>query len=439
MVKKGIFTAPIRLEVVLENEGSTIAVKKDSKVEKMKIKNGELNVTFAETSARNTPTDLSTLQNGENSDKVENTNMGILDSLRQTKHASEKGRDNVTPPPKGESLAEILKDQKKSDLFGEMLGKSGHEEIALKIVEKRLEEEDLAFLESARQAFLEKMARAEELEKWVNKENVLALAKNHPGFQIVVNLVGLERAVKVIQGQFKKLAIEDEEAFENLAIGIETYEGFKGGKYKARNEETEKMLKERNIKVPEYEEAMKIKDEKKRKKALRVLARKSFGKFRKAVDLITFYRSSKKMAGNLEETGELNKATVAELDNYQDDILATLYSSMNNQSVRDTIASELMGEKTGESGQEQKVGFMDAKKVGPESFDEAKYLSDWEAEKAKTNFGSSDPAQQAAIRDRFQVQQKQAHQEQNKKKGFWRSFFAGLWEKTIDDKKNILK
>src|SRR3989344_4589242 len=98
--------------------------------------------------------------------------MGFLDTFRVSREQKEEEKKPALPP-QGHTLAEILQDKKKSDLFGKLLNQSGDIALAHKIADGKLEESDIAVLEGKRIILSEKMVQSEKVEKFLTAENVV--------------------------------------------------------------------------------------------------------------------------------------------------------------------------------------------------------------------------------------------------------------------------
>ena len=349
--------------------------------------------------------------------------MGILDQFKKNK---QEKKNPTVQPPEGHTLAEVLQDQKHSELFGKLLAENGNEVLAKKMAEGKLEQADIAILEEQRKIFSEKITQAEKIEESITEESIIGFARTNPDFQKIVNLVGPEKAAKVIQSQLKELSITDEARFKTIVKKIEAHDKLKNGKYKEINDQVEKLLSSKNITSKEYLDVLAIEDVAKKEKALQQLAKKYGGRWFKKLnqDLLTDLKNSEisieeqvRLLGNKEKTiGTALFATISE-----------------NEAVRKSMFSELVNEKTPEA---PKGGLLEAKKG---AFNEADFDVAWEEYKNKKRFSKKSPADQKIIKDAFVSDQQEEYREKNEGHGFWASIFLALTEKLIKSKAKKLK
>ncbi len=360
--------------------------------------------------------------------------MGIFDSFRKSKE-KEKA-PHTTPPPPGHTLTEVLQDKNKSHLFGELLKRDGNEDLALRLASGKLEESDIFYLEQQRKIFSEKMTQSEKIEALLTKDNVIEFARNHPEFEKVINLLGPEKAIKVIQGQLKNISITDEYRFNSIASAIETYEGYRTGELKTVNDKVEKLCKDKKITPKEYLDALAITDPEEKERVLRELSDRTYSGFSKAINFIS--RGAFKKNSTLEDlrySEFLMETSIDELNAYQNNIGAALFASLSgNEEMRSSLFSGLLNEKATE---EAKPGFKDAKKESASNtFTEKKFNEDWEAYKKASGYETASALDQDATKDAFIEEQKGKYQEKNKQaQGFWASIFTTLLEEMINNKK----
>lgn len=352
--------------------------------------------------------------------------MGILDSFRRSK---EEKKEKTTPPPQGHTLAEVLQDKNKSHLFGKLLEQGGNKDLAQRLAEGKLDESDINLLEVERLAFSEKMARAEKVEKLLTKENVIDFARNNPEFEKILNLVGPEKAVKAIQSQLRDISIADEGRFSNIVGAMETFESYKDGEYKEVNDRVEKLLKDNKITSQEYLATLAIEDPVEKEKALKKLVTKSYGKYDKICDFLSGGGLSRDTIKDLQDSETSLESKIAELNTYQNDIGAVLFSSVSgNDNMRNALFSELVNEK---SPEEPKFSF---KEVKNGTLDETKWDEDWEERKESTRFSTETPRVQELIRNNFRKDQKKANKEKNEGTGFWHDIVIAITEALMKKK-----
>ena len=361
--------------------------------------------------------------------------MGILDSFRQSK---EKPRDHVIPPAEGHTLAQILKDKNKSHLFGKLLDRYGRDDLALRLAKGELEENDVSLLEEERLRFSEIMARSEKIKSLTTEENIIEFAHRHPDFEKIVNLLGPEKAKKVIQSQLDEIAFTDEYRFDRIADSMEAYDSYKNGKYKAVNDQVEQMCKDGKFTPQEYLDALAIQDRRKKAEALKELANKTHGKFKKVVNFLSHGRLSRDRLEELETSRTLIESSVDELNRYQSDIGSELFLSVDtNEHMRNALSRELVDDRT---LVETKPGFSDIKREASTTFNQAEFDTAWDDFKKREAYGAAYDYEQDSLKDKFIDEQKRKHKEKNaQRKGFWQSIFESLFEGMINSKKNTLQ
>lgn len=360
--------------------------------------------------------------------------MGILDSFKKNREA---GKEQITPPPRGHTLAEILQDKHNSHLFGKMLEMDGHQDLALRLIEGKLERDDINLLEEQRLKFSEKVTQSEKIGRLLTEENVIEIARNHPDFATIINLVGPKKAIKAIQGQLKAMCITEEYRFNAIAGPIETYDSYKNGEYKKTNDKVEKLCKDMGITPKEYLDALAIEDPEEKKATLKKLARGQYGKFQTAWNKIS--GKERKNFRDLKGSETLMESSVAQLDGYRDDIGYTLfYSISGNDDMRNALTRELLSENA--PAIETENGFGDAKKETASAFNEREFDRDWEAYKKQMTYDTSTDSEKDYLKDAFIDNKKEAYRKKSvKAKGFWGSIFATLFEGKINSKRDTLK
>ncbi len=367
--------------------------------------------------------------------------MGILEQFKKSKDKQAE-EEHITPPPEGHTLAEVLQDKNKSHLFGELLRVDGNEDLAVRLAEGKIEKSDINLLEQQRIKFSEKITQSEEIEKLLTTDNMVAFARNHPEFEKIINLIGPEKAIRVIQSQLRDISITDEGRFNRIASAMETYESYRNGEYKAVNDRVEKLCKDKNISPQEYLTALAIEDPAEKEKALKELSNRTYGKFKKAINFVsagtwaknTTLEALKASEGSLE-------TSIDDLNVHQSDIGSALFASVSgNDQMRNNFFSELVHEK---APAEAKKGFKDAKQEST-TFDQGGFDTAWIDFKNKMNYAGSDASTQSSLRDNFIDKQKDLCREKNQgNKGFWASIFGAIFEAMAEamiiSKKDTLK
>jgi len=361
--------------------------------------------------------------------------MGLLDQFRQRKDKEkEKIEGHPMPPPAGHTLAEVMQDKNKSDLFLKLIWKDNGP-LAMRLAKNKLEESDISLLEEKRKIFSEKIIQAEKVEKLLTKENVIDFARNHPDFEKIINLLGPEKAVKAIQSQLRELSVSDEEdRFNSIVHAMEEYDKYKNGEYKIVNDEVEKLCKDNKIRPQEYLDALAIKDPIEKEKALKKLATQGYGKFDKALNWLSRGYLSEDTVASLQSSENSLENSITQLDLFHKEIGAVLFSSISgNDSMRKALSDQLTNAPTLEK---PKSGFMDAR--NETALNDAQFKADWETKKRKSNYGTR-VAEQDAIRKEFLEEQKEAHRRKNKGKTGWYAFFMAILEAAISNKEGELK
>ena len=363
--------------------------------------------------------------------------MGILDSFRKSK---EEKKTQTTPPRQGHTLADVLQDKNKSYLFGKLLERDGDQELAARLAEGKLEENDIALLEEKRFVFSEKITQAEKIEKLLTKENIIDFARSHPEFEKIVNLLGPEKAIKAIQGQLREISVTDESRFNSVLSAMEFLDSYKNGEYKIVNDEVEKICKDNNIRPQEYLAVLAIEDPIEKEKKLKELASRVPSELRKTMNWLsrgmvgkggTF---NKDVLESLQSSENSIQNSIAQLDLFHKDIGAVLfYSVSGNDSMRNALASELTNEKVQE---EPKSGFKEAKK---EAFNEDEFEKEWKKEKEYVGYEGLNDDERERAKQTFVDNAQMHYLEKNTGKGFWHEILVTITEALINSKKDKLK
>ena len=85
-----------------------------------------------------------------------------MDAFRRSKA---EGKEHTTPPPQGHTLAEILQDEKRSDVFGKLLIREKQADLAARVAQRELRADDIKLLEQYRLKFSEMITRSEFVEE----------------------------------------------------------------------------------------------------------------------------------------------------------------------------------------------------------------------------------------------------------------------------------
>ncbi|MEK9181738.1 MAG: hypothetical protein AAB786_01835 [Patescibacteria group bacterium] len=364
--------------------------------------------------------------------------MGIAEELRKRKEA---GKEHTVPPPRDHTVSEILQDKNNSHLFGKLLERDGKEELAARVATGNLEQDDIDLLSEYRIKFSEKIAQSEKIEKLLTEENVIEIARTHPDFAKIIDIVTPKQAIKVIQRQLRGICFTDEYRFNAIAGPIETLDSYKNGAYKQTNDRVEKFCKDNQITQKEYLDAIAIEDPMEKEKALRALSSRTYSNFKKVVNVFSLGKWAKNTTlQGLKESETSLEDSITELDGYKSDIGNMLFSSIGgNDDMRNALSRELLSESAPKA--EPKTGFSDAKKETV-IFDENGFDGDWEAFKVKMDYNGSNDFEKGWLQEKFIDDQKRAYQEKNKNvknKGFWHSILAAVFEGKINSKRDTLK
>lgn len=364
-----------------------------------------------------------------------------MDILEQFKKSRERKPEQEigTPPSRGMTLAEILKDKNSFHLFGKVLKKDGQEDLARRIIEGKLEESDIELLEEERLKFAEKIARSEKIEGLLTEETVTEIARQHPTFARIANILGPQKAIRAIRSQLKEICITDEDRFNWIATPLEAYNNYKNVEGKEVGDKVEKLCKDMGIQPKEYLDAVAIENPKEKEKALRTLARGQHDSFETILNVVI--GKERKNLRSLKDSEILLEDSIAELDGYKNAIGSVLFLSVSgNEDMRNALTRELVSEDAPE--EEARAGFSDVKKE-TNNFDEGKFDKDWEAFKVKMAYDTSTDFEKGWVQGMFLDEQKELHKKQTakntKNKGFWASVIMSMFEKKIESKINTLK
>lgn len=365
--------------------------------------------------------------------------MDIIGGLRDKRRTVEEEK---TPPKLGFTLTEIMKDSPKSQLFGELLRVNGEEELAQRLAEGNLEEGDISSFEEQRILFTKKMLQVEEVEGILTQEQVIELARRHPDFQNIVNLVGPEKAAKVIKAQLKEMSINDPDRFQPIADSLRAIKEFQDGKYKTLNIRVLNYCKNHDIDPRKLTDILAIENEEDRERALQDLVGYKTDGLKWWSGAKNFFSGAK---GRLDYLSQANKdindasKKLDELHKQSGRVLSS--TIIEEDSLRKLLAQEIKGEK--QPKVEKKTGFGEANKEKTE-IDEKKLNTDWEAYKdgANFNFDELNSGEQENLRSLFLEDQREQYAKKKGKEeggGFWDRVFSILFEKNLKSKVENLK
>ncbi len=354
--------------------------------------------------------------------------MGMMDKYR--KRAEEKEKDAATPPPHGLTFAEIKQDREKSHLFLLLLKQNGHKDLATRIAERKVAgAADVQLIEKQRKIFAEKMVQSEKVEKFLTKENMVSLARNHPNFEAIVN-AGSEQAIRAIKNHLREISITDESKFNAVVESLKIHDDYEnGGEYKELDQRVDKLCKDNGITSQEYFDALDTQDPIEKKKALQKLASKSYGEFRKALDWISGGSLSEGTLKSLQNSQDSMENQIEELNKRKGDIGSALFLTITSDKA-EAMLNAVYNE---ESPEKPKSGFLDAQKDS--TLDEVQLQKEWKAKKAMmghANYNQLNKTERDVVKEQFLKEQDEKYEKKNKGKGGWHDFFAAVIKSLLD-------
>lgn len=367
--------------------------------------------------------------------------MSRLDSFRTTTETEKaKTQKQATPAPEGHSVADFIHGDKKiSHAFFEFLVKSGAKDLAERVHKGELNAGDTKLLEKKRAIFSEKITQVEKIEAFITPQNIDGLTLNNPDFAALVRVHSAEgqsdKVMKAIQSQLLEISVSDESRFKKIVSALGNLESYKNGTFKAIDEKVEKLCKDNKITEDEYYAVIKMKDPAEKDKAMKALANRTYGGFKKTLNWLSYGHLATEGKGNLKDLQD-NEAFVKysfeQFDVHQTNIGAALFASLDkNKSMRDALSRELIG---GDAEQEPQVGFAESKVP---AIDERKLKADWEAEKKKPAYRNQQvQATKMGLRNNFIAEQKTKIAAEIAKKGssFLIDLLASITALFLDEK-----
>ncbi len=341
------------------------------------------------------------------------------------------------------TIKKILADKESSALFGKMIEESGGPEgkdMAVRLVDGKLEEGDVDSLEKYRASFEEKMHVVENLNEELTPELLDELGLQSPEFKKILNTLDSKTTSKMIKDRMAELAVSEPEHFDKISKKIEKLQDFKDGEFKVLDESVKKICEENNIDADDYLKALAINDPKKQEETLRNLVRDSWGEggWGSTVRVLDKFSSlfgggSKLIAEQLADQKVNIDAVFAELDKHKKGIgkvLATTVKGSNT--MRDALSKALIGEPT----KVEHIGMKDSKELLPKEID---IDTRWEEAKVDLNVGGKtwnrlNSVEKDKERKKFGNKIKAEAKKKSKGKGFWASIFEAIFGSFIDDK-----
>lgn len=356
-------------------------------------------------------------------------------------------KENLVPPPpekpQGPTLASVLQDPKESALFGSMLKAEGADSaLMLRLADSKLEPGDMRELEVYRAQFFEKKERVKTVNAVVTKETIVDFAASHPELQQIINMVGPDKAVGILQAQMARLAVEEPPRFDEIFNKVRIL-----GEARKRAEELDKIVEERvqklGLDTTTVAKILAIDNTAERKKKLSELVKEKYKAAGEMASWKNLWRGKKDVDIEREVVGlDMNKMYIetrlSEIDHHMERVGEVLALDMeNNADLRHALAREITGEKKVE---EKNSGF---KEMKSSLMSDETLMSEWaEFKAAEADWATKSDADKTAARDRFvQEYQKKREDTIKKGKGFWSSIFSGMFSLyTIDSaKKDKLK
>ena len=335
---------------------------------------------------------------------------------------------------------EILADKEKSDLFGKMLQQSGdHADVALaaKLVSGTYDQSDFEAIEKHRAAFEKRMNQVENVNEELTPELVAELGEHSPDFKkLILNSVGSEAALSVVQERMAELSITDPGRFDKISKKVETMQGFKKGAYKDVEDSVKKIAESNKIDADAYLKALAIEDGPGREKALRGLIQATWGNGWKG-KIGRFFDSGGALTGEDVRLLDLKKKEVddilVELDKHKKNIGKVLTTTiMGNDEIREALAKATLGEST----KIERVGMKESRGALPK---EAEVDRLWAEVKSKAivnnhKWDVMTDTEKDQVRNGFGDKMKKEAKKNGKGKGFWATLFDSIFGSFIDDK-----
>ncbi len=356
-------------------------------------------------------------------------------------------KDKLTPPPPekehGPTLSSVLNDPKESAFFGAMLKEKGADpDLMKRLADAKLDQGDIERLEDYRSQFVEQKERVKNVNTAITKETIKDFASSHPELQQIVNMVGPEKAVGVLQAQMDRIAMEDpwrfEQIFDKVRILLEARE---------RAETLDKDITEQVAKLgideSEVAKILAIDNASERREGLTALVKaryEALGKLSGWKNLWTGMKSNDidDIVNDLNIRKAHIETRIAEINQRMIQVGEVVALDINrNDDLRHALAQEILGQKKVE---EKNAGFKEMKGslMSDESLNE-----EWEVFKqAQADWATKTDADRVAARDSFvQEYQKKRQEKVNAGKGFWAGIFKGMFSlyTITQEKKDNLK
>lgn len=330
------------------------------------------------------------------------------------------------------TLKGILSNNERSNLLAEEIEKSGNHELVERLVNKQLTEDDIEKLGDYREQFVKRLKQIENVRENISPEVLKDITDNSPELKKIASLVGVDGVKNILFKNFESLAFKDPSRFDQINKTVE-----KTAKHnetiKKREEHIKELSEKYNVSEDKLYEALKIKNDKERHKAIKSVVKENMGFWKKMAFGATFVTANRIEA--LDQREQLNKLS-KDLDMRLKGVGSFLAMTINqNEDVRQALQAEVMGER--EKGKESFVNLKEGRDAW-NSF-EQKNQEDMESDfrdflKRKNltkKYEKFDNAQKNSEINKFFEEKKQKLQG---KKGFWATLFDALF----DVKKNSI-
>lgn len=350
--------------------------------------------------------------------------MGFFDSFRK----EQKAKEPKVEIPEGKLLTTLLKGTE-SDMVSHILKKEGQDDLAERLAAGTLVEGDLKILEEIRVQVNKRLEQIEMVKTSVTEDTVEEYAKNSPKFLSLIGLVGRKEAAKAINEQMKKLAMEDEDRFDELCRKFDKITNF--------TSEVDKDIKEMcakyNMTEATYQKALNIKDPAEQRKFLQRQVHDSYTGFMKFRDLfgsfskqdaIGLINKKEELMDNIEEVDESIKSVGDYLTGIVDE----------NDFVREAFTRKILEEKPPKVDPEPTFKEIRAemKEFSPADVDQK-----WQEVRTNGNFDTISPTKQNKLRKDFikeLEEQFKARQQKIEKKSSWLDIFSNFFTNFLGSK-----
>ncbi len=351
----------------------------------------------------------------------------MLENYKKAKKNIEVQNNPDLKKNQGKILADILKNQKESAMLAGFLSRDGKTDLAERLALGQINESDIDALEEYRINNNEALQQVESLEKVITGKYVENLAESSPEFQKIINLVGAEKAAKVIHTQLQEVVISDPSRFSSMFESLTKLNEYKSGEAKQFEDSLRTQCEKYDIEESKISELLAIEDIDDRDIAIQKYVKSQYGFFKKVGDFVTKGKFSRETAHTLSDNKEEMERISEELNQCLSGMANSLHALVSqNEQVRSVFAKEIIEEK--QVKKEPEPGFSEVKT------EKQKIETQWNDFKSKNNFQVADSFTQDNLRAKFKQETKQQHQLQPKKKGLWSRLWDNIFDRAVDDK-----